>query len=229
MPNPKVIKALRILEDRSKVVGSYNLKELNIIQDELDDISETMLNDKKYDEYNYRLYEVQARLYLLQGKYADAEKWCDEAIRLFGAQYPDAAWLKSIIAQKQANALDISWKESTIKELTKEKDKYVTYLVFAGLALFIAVLALFGTYNSGDSKSEMIDTCVSELSDASDTINSLNGSLDTISSDASSASGGEYDELSSALDEISTQASDAKQDGPTTECEQPVGDDTSSN
>lgn len=224
MSNLNLQKRLNLLDARSKAVSPPQTKELQAIQLELDDISANFEHYKNHDEFRYFLYEIQARLHYVHGRLDEAERFCDEAIRLVGAEYPDANWLKRMISKQRLYDWDKSSNEALIRSLRKEKNQVDTYLVFAIIALFIFVPLTFAGRSAENDRSEMIDTCLSDISEAEETISSLNSSLDEISSRASNSIGNEYEDQESALDEISTSASDAQRDVPTSDCSQDEGD-----
>jgi tetratricopeptide (TPR) repeat protein len=228
MSDASILEKLNVLDARSKTVASSDTKELKSIQSEVDKISEQLLHLKKHVEYGYITYEISARLYYIEGKYDEAEEFCDEAIRLVGAEYPDAKWLKRMISNERQREQNISSKEFEFKNLRNQKHKIEGYLAFAVIGLFIFVVLFLGANSSSNEKSAIIDKCVSGISETQDTISTLNDSFDQISDDASNASGSDYDEQASTLDDISSTATDAKQDAPTVDCSQPVDNSSSS-
>jgi hypothetical protein len=109
--------------------------------------------------------------------------------------------------------IEQDYKDSRIASLESEKNKLSTYLVIAGIALFILAPLFFSTNNKVDLQSKMIDSCISEISDLNSAISSTNDSLDSISTDASNAAGDDYDVQSDTLNDLFSQADDAKKTG----------------
>ena len=227
MHETAILKKLNDLSRKSMTADPSDTKELAALQTYLDNFSVKLRQHKKYDDHEHALLDIQAWLHYARGNYDDAERFINEAVRLVG-EYPDAKLLKRLISNERANRWTLSSNESTIEHLKKEKSNVQLYLALAVIGLFIFIPLFINANGSSSKKSEVIDTCISEINDASDTIGTLNDTLDTISYDASNASGSDYDEQESVLDDISSKASDAKQDAPTTDCAQPVSDDYSS-
>jgi|GEM_PF-6533136 len=227
MTTTDLLKIINALDDRSKLVSSSDTKEIQSIQSEVDSISADLAKDNKRETVQHWLFEIQARLHYLNGQYDEAEIFCNEAIRLFGEEYPDATWLKHAISKEQHRSWSMSLDKSELKNVRAEKGKLEGYLALAVIGLIIFVPLFINANSSSSTKGAMIDTCISNINDANDIISSLNDSLDGISSDASAASGSSYDDQASALDDISSKASDAKQDAPSIDCSQPSEADSS--
>lgn len=109
--------------------------------------------------------------------------------------------------------MEHDYRDNQIKKLNDEKSKLSTYLVIAGFALFILVPLYFTTNSKSNLQSKMIDSCIEEIADLNSSISSVNDELEIISSDASSASGDDYESQNDTLNDISSKADDAKKSG----------------
>jgi hypothetical protein len=197
------------------------------LQTQLDKISALSEHDSHKHQYEYLLYEAQARLHYLQFNHSEASKFLDEAERLRGGEYPDSIVLKQLIYSRVAANDRLQQHNDHIKRLNDEKSRAESFLALAILVLFFLAIGFFSNNSKVSKQSKIIDTCVSDISSLNSAITDANSTLDSISSSASSASGSEYDEQASTLDQISNDASDAKKDPPSTDCAQ-ISDESSS-
>jgi len=122
------------------------------------------------------------------------------------------------------------YRDSRIEKLQSENSKYIGFLVLAGIIAFVFISLYFNLDGRYKQQSEVIDVCMSEMSDLNDTISTMNDSLDSISTSTSNAAGDDYETQSDALYDVSSQAEDAQREGNSddTACQQPVIESSSS-
>jgi hypothetical protein len=209
--------------------------------DAITDLSDQAIHLKKD---SILVLEAQARLHALNGHIDQATSLLEEAERLHGSEYHESVLLRTYISE-QAIIKHENWDfelqrqvESMVSQLERSRNEYKAvradkgkiegFLALAVFGLIALAFVTFLQYRAANVQSKMIDTCVSDIGSLSAFITDDNNAIDSISSDASSASGSDYDSQASALDKINSEVSGVSTDAPETSCAQPSDGNASS-
>lgn len=201
----KIDDEIIVLNEICKSCSPAEKTKIQDVQNRLNELVSTTFKPNGPDDgLHYLYYEIMARIEYLQGNLKQADKYCDEAQRRYGAVYPDSVVLSNMIRSER-------------KHLEKEPDQIITnttenknnvsaagwiVAIILGIILLVVWSSNSGVNSSASDSSGDSNDLQGQLDDAQTCLRDSKDYIDTLEStidDAAGAIDGDFEDLHEAV------------------------------